>query len=169
MANDKLGLPSQQRKALIRNQVTNLLWYGKIETTQARAKSVQREAEKLITIAIRSYEDIVKAVKTIKDEKGVKADHEVINDGPKKLAARRAIMAYVYDIQEQRKEKESKANFKARTKDIKHPWLEKIFNVYAPKYAKRKAELGQGGGYTRILKLGARRGDNAEMAIVELI
>ena len=56
MGNDKLGLPSKQRRALIRNQVTNLLWYGKIETTQARAKSVQREAEKLITIAINSYE-----------------------------------------------------------------------------------------------------------------
>ena len=169
MANDKLGLPSQQRKALIRNQVTNLLWYGKIETTQARAKSVQREAEKLITIAIRSYEDTVKTVKTIKDEKGVKADHEVINDGPKKLAARRAIMAYVYDIQEQRKEKESKANFKARTKDIKHPLLEKIFNVYAPKYDARAKELGTGGGYTRIIKLDNRRGDGAQRVIIELV
>ena len=44
-----------------------------------------------------------------------------------------------------------------------------MFNVYAPKYAARKAEVGQGGGYTRIVKLGARKGDNAEMALVELI
>ncbi|MBR5012522.1 MAG: 50S ribosomal protein L17 [Clostridia bacterium] len=169
MGNDKLGLPSKQRRALIRNQVTNLLWYGKIETTQARAKSVQREAEKLITIAINSYEDTVKVVKTIKDDKGVKADHEVINDGPKKLTARRAIMSYVYDIQEQRQPKESKATFKARTVDIKHPLLEKIFNVYAPKYANRAKELGTGGGYTRIIKLDNRRGDGAQRVIIELV
>lgn len=169
MGNEKLGLPSKQRKALIRNQVTNLLWYGKIETTQARAKAVQKEAEKLLTVAINSYEDTVKVVKTIKDEKGVKAEHEVVNDGPKKLTARRAIMAYVYDIQEQRQDKESKATFKARTADIKHPLLEKIFNVYAPKYALRAKELGTGGGYTRVIKLDNRRGDGAQRVIIELI
>lgn len=169
MANEKLGLPSKQRKALIRNQVTNLLWYGKMETTEARAKTVQKEAEKLLTIAIGAYEDTVKVTKTIKDAKGVKAEHEVVNDGPKKLAARRAIMAYVYDIQEQRQEKESKATFKARTADIKHPLLEKIFNVYAPKYAARAKELGTGGGYTRTIKLDNRRGDGAQRVIVELV
>lgn len=169
MANEKLGLPSKQRKALLRNQVTNLLWYGKIETTLDRAKSVQRETEKLLTIAIKAYEDTVKVTKTIKDEKGVKAEHEIVNDGPKKLAARRAIMAYVYDIQEKRQPKEAKATFKARTVDIKHPLMEKIFNVYAPKYDARAKELGIGGGYTRIIKLDNRRGDNAQRAIIELI
>ena len=93
MANAKLGLPSKERIALIRNQVSHLLWYGKIETTLARAKSVRREAEKLLTLAINSYEDTVKVVKTIKDEKGVKQQREVINDGTKKLAARRKIMS----------------------------------------------------------------------------
>ena len=69
----------------------------------------------------------------------------------------------------QRKPKESIEAFEARTEDIKHPLLEKIFNLYAPKYAARIKEVGQGGGYTRIVRLGARRGDSAEMAIVELI
>ena len=78
-------------------------------------------------------------------------------------------MASLYDVQEQKAEKESKAAFEKRTAEVAHPLIEKIFNVYAPKYANRKAELGQGGGYTRILKLGARRGDNAEMALVQLI
>ena len=169
MANAKLGLPSKEKMALVRNQVTNLLWYGKIETTLARAKSVRSQAEKLLTKAIRTYEDTVKVVKTIKDDKGVKIQKEVINDGPKKLAARRAIMSFVYDVQEQREPKESLASFRARTMGINHPLIEKIFNVYAPKYAERAKELGTGGGYTRIIKLGERRGDAAEKVIIELV
>ena len=169
MANDKLGLPTKERTALLRNQVTNLLWYGKIETTLAKAKSVRSKAEKLLTLAINSYNDTVKVVKTITDAKGAKVKQEVINDGPQRLNARRKIMSYVYDIQEQRGEKESLASFKARTQGINHPLVEKIFNVYAPKYAERNKEKNCGGGYTRIIKLGARRGDSAEMAIIELI
>lgn len=169
MANDKLGLPTKERNALLRNQVSNLLWYGKIETTLTKAKSVRSKAEKILTLAINSYDDTVKAVKTITDSKGAKVKQEVINDGPKRLAARRKIMSYVYDLQEQRKEKESITAFKARTEGINHPLVEKIFNVYAPKYAERNKEQNCGGGYTRIIKLGARRGDAAEMAIVELI
>ena len=166
MANAKLGRPSKEKNSMLRGLVSDLLWYGKVETTVARAKSVRSQAEKLLTLAINSYEDIAKVTKEIKDEKGVKVKKTVSNDGPKKLQARRAIMSYLMDRQEQRKPKESVEAFDARTKDINHPLLEKIFNVYAPKYAARIKELGQGGGYTRIIKMGQRRGDAAEMAIV---
>ena len=169
MGNSKLGLPTKERMALLRNQVTYLLWHGKIKTTQARAKSVQAKAEKLLTLAINSYEDSVKVLKTIKDEKGVKAEREVINDGPKKLAARRTLMSFLYDIQEQKLPKESPANFKKRTGEINHPLIEKIFNVYAPKYAERNKETGSAGGYTRIYKLEQRRGDGAQTVIIELV
>ncbi len=169
MANDKLGRPSKEKDAMLRGLVSDLLWQGRVETTLARAKNVQRQAEKLLTLAINSYEDIVKASKQVKDDKGVKVNTTVTNDGPKKLQARRALMAYLLDRQEQRKPKESVEAFKARTAGINHPLLEKIFNVYAPKYAGRAKEVGQGGGYTRVIKLGQRRGDAAEMAVVELI
>ena len=153
----KLGRPTDERLAVLRNQATALLWNGKITTTVEKAKAVRSYAEKLITLAVNSYEDTVKVTK------------EVVNDGPKKLNARRKLMASLYDVQEQRAQKEAKADFEKRTAGVAHPLIEKMFNVYAPKYAKRKQELGQGGGYTRILKLGARRGDNAEMAIIELV
>ena len=165
----KLNRPTDERLAVLRSLATNLLWYGKIETTLEKAKEVRTYAEKLLTKAINTYEDVVKTTKTHVDAKGVKTEKEVVNDGAKKLAARRAIMSKVYNIQEVRAEKESKADFVKRTKDIKYPLIEKIFNVYAPKYAKRKESLGTGGGYTRIVKLGTRNGDNAEMALIELI
>lgn len=169
MANDKLGLPSKERLALIRNQVSHLLWYGKLETTAVRARSVRSKAEKMITLAMNSYEDTVKAVKTITDDKGVKTDREVLNDGPKKLTARRAMMAFLYDLQEQKPDKESKTSFKARTLAINHPLIEKMFNVYAPKYDARAKELGTRGGYTRIIKLNQRRGDAAQLVKIELV
>lgn len=165
----KLNRPTDERLAVLRGLATNLLWYGKIETTYAKAKEVRTYAEKLLTKAINTYEDVVKTTKTTVDAKGVKVQREVVNDGPKKLAVRRDLMSKLYDIQEVRAEKESKADFVKRTEDIKHPLIEKIFNIYAPKYAKRKETLGVGGGYTRIVKLGTRNGDNAEMAIIELV
>lgn len=169
MEQRKLGRPTDQRNALLTGQVTDLLWYGKIETTYARAKEVSRIAEKILTAAINSYTDTVKKVETRKNAKGQDIKVELVNDGKEKLAARRRIMAKVYDPQEQRKEKESKASFRGRTEHIKHPLIEKIFNEYAPKYDKRAKEAGQGGGYTRVLKMGKRRGDDAEMAIIELV
>ena len=164
-----LGRPTEERLAIMRNQATDLLWKGKIETTLARAKSLKSYVEKILTLAINSYEDVVTVTKYSVNDKGEKVAREVMNDGPKKLAARRKIMSKVYSVKEERKPGEKKADFIARTENIKHPLLEKIFNIYAPKYDARAKELGQKGGYTRILKVGIRKGDNAEMAIIELI
>ena len=131
MANRKLGRPADQRKALLRNQVTNLLWYGKIETTLQRAKEVSSVAEHYIT--------------------------------------RRQIMAYLYDMPVMQGKDEEKEDFIERKKNIKHPVVEKLFREIAPKYKKRIEEKGQAGGYTRIIKKGPRRGDAAEMVILELV
>ena len=164
----KFNRPTDQRLSVLRSLATNLLWYGKIETTLEKAKELRSYAEKILTKAINTHEDVVKVTKTVVVN-GAKTEKEVVNDGAKKLAARRDIMSKLYNIQEVRAEKESKADFVKRTKDIKYPLIEKIFNVYAPAYAKRKETLGTGGGYTRIVKLGTRNGDNAEMAIIELV
>lgn len=165
----KLGRPTDERLAVLKNQATALLWYGKVETTLEKAKAVRSYAEKLLTLAINSYEDTIELTKEVVNAKGEKVKKVVLNDGPSKLVARRKLMAKLNDIQEVKNPKESKADFAKRTGEIAHPLIEKMFNELAPKYAKRKEEVGQGGGYTRILKLGARRGDNAEMAIVKLI
>lgn len=169
MAIAKLNRPTKERVILIRNQASSLLWDGKITTTTARAKEVSRFAEKILTLAINSYLDTVKVVKNDVDSKGVKVKREVLNDGPKKLNARRKIMSKLFDRQEQRQPKEPKSTFVERTKDINHPLIEKIFNVYAPKYAERNKEKNQAGGYTRVLKTEVRRGDNAQLCIVELV
>ena len=161
----------------MRSLTTQLLWNGKITTTQARAKQIQPIAEKIITQAIKEYDNNIKVVKEVAekkyDNKGnatvSKVKKEVINDAPTKLHARRQMMSYLYDIPEPKGEKESKGDYKKRTRDIKHPLIEKIFREYAPKYDKRAKDIGTGGGYTRIVKLGQRRGDAAEMVVLELI
>lgn len=165
----KLGRPTKERMHILRNQVSELLWYGRIETTVDRAKEVRRMAEKMITLAIKTYDDTIKTTKEKTNLKGEKVNVEFTNDGVRKLAARRRLMAVLRDIQEPQGEKESKSAYKERTRDIKHPLVEKVFNVYAPKYAKRAEQLGQGGGYTRVIKMTERRGDNADRAIIELV
>lgn len=174
MANlSKINRPSDQRKAILRNQVTALIWTGRIETTQARAREVRRIAEKLITKAIHEYDNTVtvtKKVKELNDKKEeVIVEKEFVNDAPSKLAVRRQLMSYLNDIPLDRLEKESKYLYKKRNTENKHPVVEKLFREIAPKYDKRAKELGQGGGYTRMLKLGPRRGDAAEMVILELV
>ena len=165
----KLGKTTKQRMAMLRGQASQLLWYGKIETTEARAKELKSYVEKLITKAVNTYDDVVEYDVVIKDKKGKEVKTTSVKDGPKKLAARRAIMAKTYDLQEIKEFNESKKDYKKRTAQIQHPLMEKLFNEIAPKYAQRKEELGQGGGYTRIYLLGQRRGDAAETAIIELV
>ena len=165
----KLGRPTDQRMAVLKSQVSDLLWYGKIETTFDRAKEISRMADKLLTVAIKAYDDTVEVEKVKVNLKNEKVSVKFVNDGPKKLAARRKLMASLYDLQEIKAEKESKSQYATRTKDIKHPLIEKIFNEYAPRYKARNDEQTQGGGYTRIIRLGERRGDAAEVAIIELV
>lgn len=165
----RMGITTKERKAVLRNQASNLLWYGKIEVTEGHVKSLRSYVEKIITLAVNTFADTVETTVTTKDAKGKEVTKKVLKDGPKKLAARRKIMALTYDLQEIKLPKESKAEFRARTKGINHPLIEKIFNEIAPKYAERKEQLGQGGGYTRRYLKGERKGDAAEVAIIELV
>lgn len=165
----KLGVNATQRMALIKNQASALLWYGKIETTEARAKEIASYTAKILTLAVNNYTDTVETQVKVADDKGKETTKTLIKDGVKKLNARRKIMSMVIDLKEIQGEKETKADYKKRTRAVKSPLIEKIFDEYAPKYAARKEEKGQGGGYTRIYKLGPRKGDAAEVAIIELV
>lgn len=167
--NTKLGKPTDQKLALVSNLATDLLWYGRIETTFERAKAAARLAEKIITLAVDTYEDVVTVDKTTLDNNGKEKTVSVSKDGVRKLNARRTIISKLYDRQEQRKKGEKLADFQARTQGIEMPLIEKIFDDIAPKYAERIKEKGQKGGYTRVLKTTIRRGDNAQMAIAELV
>ncbi len=173
----KLGKTSSQRKALLRNQVTNLLYHGKITTTDTRAKEVRRIAEKMITLAVKEKDNFteveVMAKVPKKDENG-KRVKEVVNgkkvtvydevkktimkDNPSRLNARRKMLAYLYPVTEMPKDGR-KARKLAKEVDM----CAKLFDEIAPKYADRK------GGYTRMIKLGMRKGDAAEMVILELV
>ena len=165
----KLGRTASQRKAMLRNLTTNLLWYGRIETTEAKAKEVRAIADKMITLAIREYDQTVEVEKEFYNDKKQIVKQTFVNDLPSKLHARRLMMAYLYDIKELKQDDENKADYKERTKDNKHPVVEKLFREYGPKYRARNEEKKCAGGYTRIYKLGPRRGDAAEMCVIEII
>ncbi len=173
----KLGRTSAQRKALLRNQVTNLIYHGKIITTVAKAKEVRKIAEKLITTAIKekdNFETITvtqkvpkktadgKRVKTEVDGKKVlqydEIEKTIKKDSATRLKARRKILAYVYPVKEV---PDQAAGKKANTKRV--DLVEKLFDEIAPKYVDRN------GGYTRIIRIGPRKGDAAEEVILELV
>jgi len=168
MANRKLGKATDQRVAMLRNLTTALIWNGKIITTETRAKEVRPIAEKLITLAVNEYKNTVTVTKESRNDKQQIIEREVENDMPSKLHARRQIMAYLYDVPAPKDKKESKSEYKERTGNVNHPVVEKLFRELAPKYDKRGEETGRG-GYTRMLKLGPRRGDAAEMVVLELV
>ena len=165
----KLGRTASQRKAMLRNLTTNLLWYGRIETTEAKAKEVRAIADKMITLAIREYDQTVEVEKKFYNDKKQIVTETFVNDLPSKLHARRLMMAYLYEIKEAKNDDENKADYKERTKDNKHPVVEKLFREYGPKYRARNQEKNCAGGYTRMYKLGPRRGDAAEMVVIELV
>lgn len=164
----KLGKRTDLRLAILKNQVSQLLWNGKLETTEARAKEVQKLAEKYITLAVNTYKDTVEVEKT-KIVNGKETTVKVLNDGASKLSARRALMRGLADLQETRLPKEKKTEYALRTKTVRHPLIEKLFNDYAPKFDARAQESGQKGGYTAVYKMNQRRGDGAEMALVVVL
>lgn len=165
----KLGKPTDQRIALLRGQVTELLDKGKIETTDTRAKEVRSIAEKLITLAVRECENTVEVTKSTQNDKKQTVEVTVKNDMPSRLHARRQALEILYKLPLAHEEDETKKEYNARSNQIKNPVVDKLFDEIGPKYKKRAEEKGQGGGYTRIIKMGPRKGDAAEMVILELV
>ena len=173
----KLGKTSSQRKALLRNQITGLIYNGKIVTTQARAKEVQKQVETLIAMAVKEKDNFEtvkvtakvarkdkdgKRVKEVKDGKKVtvydEVEKEIKKDMPSRLHARRQMLKVLYPVTEVPTEA---AGRKKGTKEI--DLVAKLFDEIAPKYTERK------GGYTRIIKIGQRKGDAAMMVVLELV
>ncbi len=165
----KLGRPTDQRVAMLRSLTTDLIWHGKITTTEARAKEVRKLAEKIITLAVDDYDKTVSVEKTVFNEKDQSKEITVTNDAPSKLHARRLIMKTLYNYTEPKQKKENRSEYKERAGEINNPVVEKLFREIGPKYRKRAEEKGIKGGYTRILKLGPRVGDAAELVILELV
>ena len=173
----KLGRTSNQRKALIRSQVTALLDHGKIRTTEARAKEIRKVAEGLIAMAVKekdNYETVkvtAKVARKDKDGKRVKevvdgkkvtvydeVEKEIKKDVPSRLHARRQMLKVLYGVTEV---PSTPAGRKKGTKKADIP--AKLFDEIAPKYTSRN------GGYTRIVKIGERKGDGAMAVLIELV
>ena len=173
----KLGRTSDQRKALIRNQVTALLNNGKIVTTEAKAKEFRKVAEGLIAMAVKekdNYDEVTVTAKVARKDKDGKRVKEVVDgkkvtvydevekkikkDQPSRLHARRQMMKVLYPVKEVPAKNAGK---KANTKNV--DMVAKLFDEIAPKYADRN------GGYTRIIKIGQRKGDAAMEVLLELV
>ena len=170
----KLGRTSSQRKALIRNQVTALLNNGKIVTTEAKAKEIRKVAEGLIAMAVKekdNYETVKVTAKVARKDKDGKRVKEVVDgkkvtvydevqktikkDMPSRLHARREMLKVLYPVVE------VEAGKARRAKEV--DLVEKLFTEIAPKYENRN------GGYTRIVKIGLRKGDAAMEVLLELV
>ena len=173
----KLGRTSSQRKALLRIQATNLLYHGKIVTTEARAKEVKKIAEGLIALAVKEKDNFEtvkvtakvarkdengKRVKEVVDGKKVtvydEVEKEIKKDKASRLHARRQMLKVLYDVTDV---PTARAGKKKNTKKVDMP--AKLFDELAPKYANRN------GGYSRIVKIGQRKGDGAMEVLLELV
>ncbi len=173
----KLGRTSSQRQALLRNQVTMLIQHGKIRTTEANAKEIRKIAEGLIAMAVRekdNFEEVTitakvarkdaegKRVKEVVDGKKVtvydEVDKTIKKDMPSRLHARRQMLKVLYPVKEV---PTAQAGRKKNTKEV--DLVAKLFDEIAPKYENRN------GGYTRIVKIGQRKGDAAMEVLIELV
>jgi large subunit ribosomal protein L17 len=173
----KLGRTSAQRKALLRNQVTALINNGRIVTTEAKAKEVRKIAEGLIALAVKEKDNFemvtVTAKVPVKDKDGKRVkevvdgkkvtkfesvEKEIKKDLPSRLHARRQMLKVLNPVTAVPADA---AGRKKATKEV--DLAAKLFDEYAPKYADRK------GGYTRIVKIGQRKGDAAMEVVLELV
>jgi len=173
----KLGRATTQRNAMLKGLTTNLLYHGKITTTVTRAKEIRRQAERLITLAVKERDNFTEekvkvkvprkdaAGKRVKKEENGKrvtvfdeVEKTIKKDSPTRLNARRKILSSIYSVTEVPADGRRK-----RALSKKVDMAAKLFDEIAPKYANRP------GGYTRIIKIGPRKGDAAEMAIIELV
>ena len=173
----KLGRTSSQRKALLRNQVTALINNGKIRTTEAKAKEIRKIAEGLIALAVKekdNFEEVKVMAKVARKDKDGKRVKEVVDgkkvtvydevektikkDMPSRLHARRQMLKVLYPVKEV---PTAQAGKKKNTQEI--DLVAKLFDEIAPKYENRN------GGYTRIVKIGQRKGDAAMEVLIELV
>lgn len=169
----KLSRDTAARQSILRNLVSTLIVEGKVTTTEARAKEAQKIAERLIALAVKEQNQFTTRTVEVSsaklDDKGRKVlqtatskndrTYDVVQresktktvqvDNPSRLAARRKIMGYVVEMKDENGR---------RVNTVNH-----LFNHVAPRYT------GRSGGYTRIVKMGPRRGDAAPMALLELV
>ena len=169
----KLSRTSSQRKALLRNQVTNLLYHGRIITTEAKAKEVQKIAEGIIAMAVRekdNFDEVTVQAKVARKDKDGKRVKEVVDgkkvtvydtvektikkDQPSRLHARREMLKVLYPVK-------TAGKTKKEVKEVDMPKM--LFEEIAPKYADRN------GGCTRSVKIGPRKGDGALEVVLELV
>ena len=166
--NRKLGRPTDQRLAILRNQTTDLILHNQIETTEARAKEVKSIVDSIIALAIKekdNFEEVdVKVVKAKLDSKGNKVTEKVTSKNGKEY------LKVVKEETTEKRQKDMPSRLNARRKIMKKvnkvegiDLMDKLFNELAPKYE------GRVGGYTRILKMEPRKGDNADKAILMLV
>ena len=175
----KLGRNSNQRKAMLRNLATSLLANGKIVTTEARAKEVRKMVEPMVALAIKEKDNFekvtvkAKVARKDKDGKRIKEvqngkkvtvydeiEKEIKKDKPSRLHARRLMLAELYSVTETPK---ALAGRKRNTKKV--DVVAKLFDEYATRYA----ESNHNGGFTRIVKIGQRKGDGAMEVLIEMI
>ena len=171
--NRKLGKTTDIRLSMLKGLTTELIWHGQIETTEARAKEVKAMADSIIALAVKEKDNFetvdAKVIKAKLDSNGRKVTELVKSkngkeylkvvkeettekrqkDMPSRLNARRKMMKTIRKVQD--------------TEGNKVDVISILFNEIAPKYE------GRTGGYTRIIKKGARRGDNAETVILQLV